>query len=241
MFRIWYGRGPNKIDLSELENKLGYKFKNAELLKQALTHTSFFNQKEKNKVNHFQRLEFLGDSVLNLAVSKYLYQKFPSSSEGELSKIKSIMVSQQSLVKYAQLIKLEDFVIIGKSVDLTQGRGKFSILADCLEACLGAIYLDGGFNFCKKIINRFINQEQTDLLNKREIRDYKTSLQEVTQKKFNCLPNYKIIKEEGSEHQKIFHIEVYIGGDVFGAGTGKNKKEAAQDAAYHALKRLEFF
>lgn len=233
--------GAKQIDLSELERNLGYKFKNTELLTQALTHTSFFNQKEKNKVNHFQRLEFLGDSVLNLAVSKYLYQKFPSSSEGELSKIKSIMVSQQSLVKYAQLIKLEGFVIIGKSVNLTKGREKYSILADCLEACLGAIYLDGGFNFCKKIINRFIKQEQTDLLNKREIRDYKTSLQEFTQKKFNCLPSYKILKEEGLEHQKIFHIAVYIGGNVFGVGTGKNKKEAEQDAAYHALKKLKIF
>ena len=233
--------GAKQIDLSELERNLGYKFKNTELLTQALTHTSFFNQKDKNKVNHFQRLEFLGDSVLNLAVSKYLYQKFPSSSEGELSKIKSIMVSQQSLVKYAQLIKLEGFVIIGKSVNLTKGREKYSILADCLEACLGAIYLDGGFNFCKKIINRFIKQEQTDLLNKREIRDYKTSLQEFTQKKFNCLPSYKILKEEGLEHQKIFHIAVYIGGNVFGVGTGKNKKEAEQDAAYHALKKLEIF
>ncbi|MGE4412304.1 MAG: ribonuclease III [Candidatus Caldatribacteriota bacterium] len=240
MVRIWYG-GAKQIDLSELERNLGYKFKNTELLTQALTHTSFFNQKDKNKVNHFQRLEFLGDSVLNLAVSKYLYQKFPSSSEGELSKIKSIMVSQQSLVKYAQLIKLEDFVIIGKSVNLTKGREKYSILADCLEACLGAIYLDGGFNFCKKIINRFIKQEQTDLLNKREIRDYKTSLQEFTQKKFNCLPSYKILKEEGLEHQKIFHIAVYIGGNVFGVGTGKNKKEAEQDAAYHALKKLKIF
>ena len=151
------------------------------------------------------------------------------------------MVSQQSLVKYAQLIKLEDFVIIGKSVNLTKGREKYSILADCLEACLGAIYLDGGFNFCKKIINRFIKQEQTDLLNKREIKDYKTSLQEFTQKKFNCLPSYKILKEEGLEHQKIFHIAVYIGGNVFGVGTGKNKKEAEQDAAYHALKKLEIF
>lgn len=236
---VW--EGAKQIDLSELERNLGYKFKNTELLTQALTHTSFFNQKDKNKVNHFQRLEFLGDSVLNLAVSKYLYQKFPSSSEGELSKIKSIMVSQQSLVKYAQLIKLEDFVIIGKSVNLTKGREKYSILADCLEACLGAIYLDGGFNFCKKIINRFIKQEQTDLLNKREIRDYKTSLQEFTQKKFNCLPSYKILKEEGLEHQKIFHIAVYIGGNVFGVGTGKNKKEAEQDAAYHALKKLKIF
>jgi len=151
------------------------------------------------------------------------------------------MVSQQSLVKYAQLIKLEDFVIIGKSVNLTKGREKYSILADCLEACLGAIYLDGGFNFCKKIINRFIKQEQTDLLNKREIRDYKTSLQEFTQKKFNCLPSYKILKEEGLEHQKIFHIAVYIEGNVFGVGTGKNKKEAEQDAAYHALKKLKIF
>jgi len=231
----------NKINLSELEAKLGYNFKNIDLLKKALTHTSFYGQKEKNEVNYFQRLEFLGDSVINLIVSKYLYHKFPFSSEGELSKMKSTIISQSFLVKFANLITLEDFITLGKSVDLKKGRGKFSILADCLEACLGAIYMDGGINHCQKVINYFIEKEKVKILIKSQINDYKTFLQELTQKKFQCLPSYKIVKEEGLEHQKTFYIEVYIGKRFYGTGSGKNKKEAEQNAAYSALKKLEIF
>ena len=232
-------RGLNKITLSDLGTQLGYQFKNTELFEKALTHTSYHNQKEKNDINHFQRLEFLGDSVLNLSVSEYLYKKFPFFSEGELSKLKSVIISQPFLVKFANYIMLEKYIILGKSVDLIRGRGKFSILADCTEAFFGALYLDGGLNPCKKIIISFINNEQINLLDKRIIKDYKTLLQEITQKKMNCLPSYKVLKVAGLEHQKKFHIEVRVGNHIYGKGVGKNKKEAEQDAAYQALKKMK--
>ena len=233
-------RGHNKISLNELEAKLEYSFKNIDLLKKALTHTSLFNQKEE-EINHFQRLEFLGDSVLNLTVSEYLYFKFPFSSEGELSKMKSIIISQQFLVNFASQIGLKNFISLGKGVDLKQGRGKFSILTDCLEACLGAIYLDGGIIHCQRIINNFLEKENIDSLIKDQINDYKTYLQELTQKIFNCLPLYRVIKEEGLEHQKIFYTEVSIKNHVYGIGSGKNKKESEQNSAYHALRKLGIF
>ncbi len=224
-----------------MEAKLEYNFKNIDLLKKALTHTSLFKQKKREEVNHFQRLEFLGDSVLNFAVSEYLYFKFPFSSEGELSKMKSAMISQQFLVNFADQIGLENYISLGKGVDLKKGRGKFSILADCLEACLGAIYLDGGINHCQRIISNFIDKEKLEFLIKNQINDCKTYLQELTQKKFQCLPFYKIIKEGGLEHQKIFYTEVLIKNQVYGVGSGKNKKEAEQNAAYRALKELGVF
>lgn len=233
-------RGISNINLSNLEIKLGYKFKDTKLLERALTHTSYFNQKEKNEINHFQRLEFLGDSVLNLSVSELLYKKFPFFSEGKLSKLKSVIISQPFLVKLADHIMLEKHIILGKSIDLSRGRGKFSILADCMESCLGAIYLDGGLKPCKKIIINFINNEQMDLfLDERVIRNYKTFLQEITQKKLNCLPFYKVFKEEGLDHQKKFYITVLIDNNIFGKGIGKSKKEAEQDAAYQALKKMK--
>jgi len=209
-------------------------------LEKALTHTSYYQQKEKKDINHFQRLEFLGDSVLNLSVSEYLYKKFPFFSEGELSKLKSVIISQPFLVKFANHIMLEKYVILGKSVDLVRGRGKFSILSDCMESCFGAIYLDGGLNPCKKIIIQFINNKQIDLLlDGHIIKDYKTLLQEITQKNQNCLPSYKVLKEEGLEHQKKFYIEVFINNQTYGKGIGKNKKEAEQVAAYQALKKMK--
>ncbi len=235
-----YRRGLSNINLSNLETKLDYKFKDTKLLKKALTHTSTFNQKEKEEINHFQRLEFLGDSVLNLSVSEFLYKKFPFFSEGKLSKLKSVIISQPFLVKLADYVMLEKYIIIGNSVDLSRGRGKFSILADCMEACLGAIYLDSGLKPCKRIIINFINNEQMDLLlDEHVIRNYKTFLQEITQKKLNCLPCYKVLKEEGLDHQKKFYITVLIDNNIFGKGIGKSKKEAEQDAAYQALKKMK--
>ncbi len=230
---------PKKIELRELEKQLGYYFKNIELLQQAVTHTSSYNQKEQNHIHRFQRLEFLGDSVINLAVTEYLYHKFPFSSEGELSKLKSIIISQPFLVSFANHVALKKYIHLGKSVDLVRGRGKFSILADCMESCLGAIYLDGGFGDCVRIISHFIDLKQDDLLSENTIRDYKTLLQEKTQKKLNCLPAYKMIKEEGLEHQKKFYVEVLVKGHFYGKGIGKNKKEAEQKAAFQALKQLK--
>jgi ribonuclease-3 len=231
-------RGLYNIKIIELETKLGYKFKNLELLEKALTHTSHFNKK--SNINHFQRLEFLGDSVFNLTVSDFLYNKFPFFSEGKLSKLKSTIISQKFLAHLAKGIMLEKYIVLGKSVDLVKGRGKFSILADCMESCLGAIYLDGGLKPCKKIIIKLISNEDIDfLINDSIIKNYKSLLQEISQKKFNCLPVYRILKEKGLDHQKKFFVNVFVENNFYGKGIGKNKKEAEQNAAYNALKKLK--
>lgn len=207
-------------------------------MKKALTHTSYFAQK--SDINHFQRLEFLGDSVFNLTVSDFLYNKFPFFSEGKLSKLKSTIISQKFLAHIAESISLDKNIIFGKSVDLAKGRGKFSILADCMESCLGAIYLDGGLKPCKKIIIKLISNKNIEfLIDYSIIRNYKTFLQEITQKKFNTLPKYKLSQEDGLDHKKIFFINVIINDNIFGEGIGKSKKEAEQNAAYHALKKMK--
>lgn len=231
-------RGNHKIRFNNLETQLRYHFRNPDLLEKALTHSSCYHQKVENDKNIFQRLEFLGDSVLNLSVSEYLYKKFPFFSEGKLSKLKSNIISQSYLVKFAEYVHLEENIFLGKSVNLSRGRGKFSILADCMEACIGAIYLDGNLSACRRVIYHFIQEECKDLLDEKMIRDYKTLLQESSQKQFNCLPDYRLIKEEGLEHQKVFYIEVRINRKIFGKGTGKNKKEAEQSAACQALNKI---
>ncbi len=225
--------------LINLENKLNYRFKNLELLKESLTHPSFHNKDEKDKLINNQRLEFLGDSVLELIVSEYIYKKLSSFSEGELTKIKSIIVSKPTLAKWANLISLGQFIVLGKGEDLTGGRNKLSILSDCFEALLGAIYLDGGFKKTKKIILSLIKYEIDLITRHNYIEDYKTLLQEISQKKMKCLPEYILIKEKGPDHKKVFCIEVKLKEISYGTGFGESKKEAEQNAAHNALKKIK--
>jgi len=224
-------------NLEILEEKLNYKFQNINIIKEALTHPSY-NQKKNKGINNFQRLEFLGDSVLDLIVSEYIYYHLPSLSEGKLSKIKSVLVSRKVLAKWANKISLGEFLILGKGEDLTGGRKKTSILADCGEALIGAIYLDGGFQKTSQILLPYIQEELDILIKYNYIEDYKTLLQKVVQKEMNCLPSYRLIEEKGPEHSKIFCIMVEIKNSCYGIGRGNNKKEAEQQAAQDALKRL---
>ncbi len=224
---------------NNLEKKLDYKFKNRTLLKEALTHPSFQKKSLKDKKANNQRLEFLGDSVLNLIVTEYLYRKLPSFSEGKLTKIKSVIVSKDILAKWADQLSLGKYIILGKGEDSTGGRKKLSILADCFEALLGAIYLDSGLQKAKKIISLFIKKETELIIKGKHGEDYKTLLQEISQKKMKCLPEYCLIKEKGPDHKKIFSIEVRLKKIVYGTGTGENKKEAEQEAAQDALKKLK--
>jgi len=228
-----------KIISKNLEKILDYKFKNKILLKEALTHPSFQKKSLKDKKANNQRLEFLGDSVLNLVVTEYLYRKLPSFSEGKLTKIKSVIVSKDILAKWANQLSLGKYIILGKGEDSTGGRKKLSILADCFEALLGAIYLDTGLQKTKKIISLFIKKETELIIKGKHGEDYKTLLQEISQKKMKCLPEYCLIKEKGPDHKKIFSIEVRLKKIVYGTGTGENKKEAEQEAAQDALKKLE--
>lgn len=225
--------------LTNLENKLNYRFKNLELLKEALTHPSFYNKDEKDKLINNQRLEFLGDSILELIVSEYLFHKLSSFSEGELTKIKSIIVSKPTIAKWANHLSLGKYIVLGKGEDLTGGRNKLSILSDCFEALLGAIYLDSGLKKAKKFTLSFIKDEIDLIIQHNYIEDYKTLLQEISQKKMKCLPEYNLIKEKGPDHKKIFCIEVKLKEIYYGTGFGDSKKEAEQNAAYNALKRLK--
>ncbi|OGD14222.1 ribonuclease III [Candidatus Atribacteria bacterium RBG_19FT_COMBO_35_14] len=225
--------------LNYLEKKLDYKFKNKTLLNEALTHPSFQKKSLKDKTTNNQRLEFLGDSVLNLIVTEHLYRKLTSFSEGKLTKIKSVMVSKDILAKWADRLSLGKYIILGKGEDSTGGRNKLSILADCFEALLGAIYLDSGLQKAKKIISSFINKETELIMKGKYGEDYKTLLQEISQKKMKCLPEYCLIKEKGPDHKKIFCIEVRLKKIIYGSGTGENKKEAEQNAAQNALKKLK--
>ncbi len=231
----------NKKDsiLNNLENKLDYKFKNKTFLKEALTHPSFQKRGLKDKTANNQRLEFLGDSILNLIVTEHLYRKLVSFSEGKLTKIKSVLVSKDILAKWANHLFLGKYIILGKGEDLTGGRKKLSILADCFEALLGAIYLDSDLKKAKKIISPFIKAEIKLIIKGKHEEDYKTLLQEISQKKMKCLPEYCLINEKGPDHKKIFCIEVRLKEITYGTGTGENKKEAEQDAAQDALKKLK--
>ncbi|MDD4363290.1 MAG: ribonuclease III [Atribacterota bacterium] len=231
----------SKINLANFEKLLNYKFKSNALLIKALTHSSYYNQNKADNSNHFQRLEFLGDSIINLVTSEYLFKKFPFFSEGKLSKLKAAMICQSYLVKLANTVQLEKYVIIGKSVDLNRGRGKFSILSDCIESCIGAIFLDSNYCTVKKVIKKLIAKVEANKLTVDQgdvSKDFKSLLQEITQKNMDCLPEYLLVKEEGSEHKKLFTIEVRINGQIYGNGIGKNKKEAEQNAASQALKKM---
>ncbi len=225
--------------LNKLEKIIDYKFKNKTLLKEALTHPSFQKKSLKEKTANNQRLEFLGDSVLDLIVTEHLYRKLESFSEGKLTKIRSVMVRKDILAKCANHLSLGKYIILGKGEDSTGGRKKLSILADCFEALFGALYLDSGLQKTKKIISSFIKKEMKLIIKGKHGDDYKTLLQEISQKKMKCLPKYFLIKEKGPDHKKTFCIEVKLKEKTHGTGTGENKKEAEQDAAREALKKLK--
>ncbi|MEW5951564.1 MAG: ribonuclease III [Elusimicrobia bacterium] len=216
---------------SQLEQKLNHKFKNKKLLEEALAHKSY--SVERGFSFHNERLEFLGDSVLGLCAAHYLFSKYPSVSEGELSKIKSKLVSKKSLASFAKIISLEKYVKIGKDARESSISGTDSVLADAFEAVLGALYLDGGwesaFSFAKSFLDIPVYEDE----------DYKSRLQEISQKNFKTLPVYGIIKTEGPEHEKVFTVSISISGRFIATGTGKSKKEAEQDAAGKALEILK--
>ena len=223
---------------NDLEELIGYRFKNHSLLEEALIHSSYTKKNEKEKKNN-QRMEFLGDSVLGLIVNEYIYRHFSSFSEGEMTKIKSVIVSTATLSKWADSISIGKYIKLGKGESITGGREKPSILAGSFEALLGAIYLDGGLKKAKKMIVHLIKEEIFKIVKEGYIRNYKSLLQEISQKKYKCLPNYQLIKENGPDHNKLFCVNVKIKNKSYGTGFGENKKEAEQEAAKVTLKKLK--
>ena len=221
--------------IEELQEKIGYRFRDLELLKSALMHSSYTNEIHLPKYQCNERLEFLGDAVLELISSEFLFHENRKTPEGELTRLRASMVCEPSLAFCAREIGLGDFLLLGKGEEATGGRKRDSITADALEALIGAIYLDGGFASAKEFIHKFV---LNDLEHKKLFYDSKTILQEIVQSHFNEKVSYQLIKEEGPDHNKKFTVEVYVGNEHYGDGSGRTKKSAEQEAAYLAILKL---
>lgn len=219
----------------EFEERIGYTFQDKRLLVQALTHSSYANERHLGRNADNERLEFLGDAVLEIVSSDFLFHKYPKHPEGELTRLRASMVCEQTLSFCTRELELGKYLLLGKGEDHTGGRKRASILSDALEAVIGAIYLDGGLANAKEFIHRFI---LNDIEHKRLFFDSKTILQEVVQGNYSEGLHYELVREEGPDHNKRFVMEARIGDKVYGQGEGKNKKAAEQEAAYHTLLQL---
>ena len=223
-------------DLNEFQSKIGYTFKNRHLLEQALTHSSYANEKHMKKHSDNERLEFLGDAVLEIVSSEFLFINYPQKPEGELTKLRASIVCEPTLALCTKPLDLGKYLRLGRGEDHTGGRKRKSILSDALEAVIGAIYLDGGFTNAKEFVLRFI---MTDIENKQLFYDSKTILQEVVQASYKEELCYRLVGEEGPDHDKHFMVEAWIGEVLIGKGEGHKKKAAEQEAAYQALLKLK--
>lgn len=231
-------RASSSEDLSSLENSLGYTFKKKSRLKASLTHKSYAHEKSNDRTSFNERMEFLGDSVLELIISEYLYTTYPEYTEADLSKIKSYVVQESTLAQTAKDLDIGAYLYLGKGEEMTGGRKKPSLLADAFEAVLAAIYLDGGLKKAKEFVLRNLTLKIDDLSLNNFIFDFKTELQEVAQSRYGVLPRYVIHKEEGPEHQKTFEVQVFIKDNFMGSGKGKTKKAAEQKAAEAGLNTI---
>ncbi len=223
---------------TEIESRLGYIFENKELFTEALTHRSFYYENPNTSSSHNERLEFLGDSVLGFVIVEYLFLSDKNLTESVMAKIKSYLVKEAVLSEIADSLSLGKYLRLGKGEEATGGRAKKSLLSDTIEAVLGAIYLEGGYQKARDVVLRLFREKIDSIMHSAVFADYKTELQEKTQLLFNTLPEYRVIKQEGEEHKKVFTIEVYINGKRFGRGTGKSKKEAQTFAAKEAIAKL---
>ena len=217
--------------MDELSKRLGYKFADTSLLETALTHSSYAN--ERAGVHSNERLEFLGDSVLGFCAAKKIYQMYPDMAEGQMTRMRAELVCEASLHKTAQELSLSKYIRLGKNEEYNGGRERVSILADCVEAIIAALYLDGGMEVARTFIYRMI-LENAAIDTKKQISDYKTALQELVQRKSDQHLEYCILSESGPDHCKVFEAEVRLNGEAIGTGTGKTKKEAEQSAARSA-------
>lgn len=220
--------------MTEFENKIGYKFKNTEILERALTHSSYANEKGTGKDN--ERLEFLGDSVLGFITAEYLFENFKNEPEGELTKKRAYAVCESTLFDYAKKIELGAEIRLGHGEEITGGRNRPSVLSDAFEALLAAIYLDGGIESAKKFVLPFI---ASSTKTNHEFKDYKSMLQEVLQQNPDEKFEYVVVNESGPDHDKRFEVEIRLNGsNVIGRGIGTSKKRAEQEAAKYALELM---
>lgn len=223
--------------LSVVESRLGYVFQNKKLLHQAFIHRSYFNENRSEVEEHNERLEFLGDSILGLMISDYLYHHLPTQAEGELSRLRAHLVEAGSCARFLQKLQVSEFVQLGRGERMNEGRGRETILADLFEALIGAIYLDGGMiEVLKFFWGHFQEEIQKSL--EHPSRNWKAELQDYSQKKYQKPPVYKVLREEGPDHSKVFVIAAYIDDQEIGQGVGSSKKEGEQAAAHDAIVKI---
>lgn len=224
-------------EISELEQMIGYSFADKELLENALRHSSYANEHKKKNLKDNERLEFLGDAVLELSSSEYLYRHYPKMKEGEMTKLRASIVCEPTLAQCAAKIELGSFLRLGRGEEQSGGRHRDSVVSDAMEALIGAIFLDGGFTNAKEFVNRFILH---GVEHKKLFFDSKTILQEIVQSSFKGeAMSYRLLREEGPEHDKTFVVQLFIGDRGFEEGRGRTKKSAEQEAAYRTMMILK--
>jgi ribonuclease-3 len=228
----------DRSSIERLAERLGYRFRAPRLLETSLTHKSYLNESPDPSREDNERLEFLGDAVLDLVISELFLSRFPEAPEGDLSKLKAKTVSEAALSHVARRLDLGSALVLGRGEELTGGRDKPSLLADALEAVIAAVYLDGGLAAARQVVLTAFT-DLFDNLGRSEVADYKTELQELCQSDFSVLPVYRVLQESGPDHHKQFDVELSIRGEGYGVGTGRSKKEAEQQAARTALERLK--
>jgi ribonuclease III len=226
-------------DICEVEQALNLTFSDKALLQRALTHRSYINENPDYPLEDNERLEFLGDAILDFITGEYLYHHFPEMAEGFLTNLRSALVRTETLAEFAAQVSLGDFLFLGKGEEDGGGRKRTAILCDAFEALIGAIYLERGIEFTRHYVQEMIEPALKEILNADSHKDAKSRLQEVAQSLFQITPTYHTIKEEGPDHAKKFTVEALIGQKAYGRGTGFNKQSAAQDAAEQALEALQ--
>ncbi len=229
------GTTSQKFVFDELSKRVGYTFKRPELLFQALRHASYVNEQDDATLEDNERLEFLGDAVLDLVISDLLMERFQHAEEGTLSKYRALVVDELGLYRVALTLRLGNYLLLGKGEEQSSGREKPSILADAVEALLGAVYLDAGFNKTMEVITRLFAPLLDRVETPEMVHDFKSLLQEYTQETCKTLPKYRLVRESGPAHDKIFTIVLTLNGEILGQAEGKSKKEAEQKVAREAF------
>ena len=226
------------MTLENLQENLGYRFRDESLLRGALYHSSYANEHRNENIVSNERLEFLGDAVLGFVSAEFLYSRFPNAPEGELTRIRAALVREESLFEVAQALQLGECLMLGKGEESGGGRQRPSILADCTEAVFAAVYLDGGMDCARDLIHRVLLSKGDIAVAESRRRDYKTELQELVQRKPHQVLRYELVGQSGPDHAKVFTVAVLLNGDPVGEGSGHSKKEAEQSAACAALETL---
>jgi ribonuclease-3 len=224
-------------DAVELQNKIGVEFQNKDLIREALTHRSFLNENPNEKTRHNERLEFLGDAVLELATTKFLFNKYPEKPEGELTSLRAALVNANALFDVASALELEKYLRLSKGEAKDSGKGKQAIMANAIEAIIGAVYLDKGYDAAEKFVNDFVCAGLENVMNKKLWRDAKSLFQEKAQELLGVTPTYGVLSETGPDHMKNFLVGAYIDEEMVATGEGSSKQEAQQKAAEEALNK----